>query len=116
MFLIWLQWIDLVDYGVDDSSNLLDEEQEVVLFDVVSLCYVGEKRKVEDNEREKEEVKVKRKCFQEKEVLVKLECEVFGVEMLERKDFVVSVSICFIGRIDTRCVIVRRNLEIVINV
>lgn len=49
-------------------------------------------------------------------MLVKLECEVFGVEMLERKDFVVSVSICFIGSIDTRCVIVRRNLEIVINV
>lgn len=49
-------------------------------------------------------------------MVVKLECEVVGVELMERKDFVVSVSICFIGLIDTRCVIVRRNLEIVINV
>lgn len=49
-------------------------------------------------------------------MVVKLECEVVGVEMVERKDFVVSVSICFIGSIDTRYVLVRRNLEIVINV
>lgn len=107
---------NLVDYGVDDSSNSSDEEQEAALSDVVSPCHAGEKRKVEDNEREKEEVKVKRKCLQEKVVSAKSECEAAGVEMLERKDSVVSVSTCFIGPIDTRCVTARRNLETAINV
>lgn len=107
---------NLVDYGVDDSSNSSDEEQEAALSDVVSPCHAGEKRKVEDSEKEKEEVKVKRKCLQEKEVAAKSECEAAGVEMAERKDSVVSVSTCFIGPIDTRYVTARRNLETAINV
>lgn len=107
---------NLVDYGVDDSSNSSDEEQGAVLSDVASPCHAGGKRKVEDNEREKEEVKIKRKCTQEKEVAAKVGCEAEGVEMVERKDSVVSVSTCFIGPIDTRCVTARKNLETAINV